>query len=89
MPKKRRKLSKDYEKLISKASKEVELIIAKIRDIDDDDIREEYVLAFAKVKSRLDYLSSTYKSIGYNEDSETLMKLYDHSLSEFIQEYEI
>ncbi len=89
MAKRRRKLSKDYEKLVSKSQKEVELIIAKINDIDDDDIREEYSIAFASVKSKLDYIRTTYDSIGYNDDSDTLTKLYDHALKQFIQEYEI
>ncbi|ABX08768.1 hypothetical protein [Prochlorococcus marinus] len=89
MAKRRRKLSKDYEKLISKSEREVELYIAKINDIDDDDIRTEYTIAFSAVKSKLDYIKSAYTSIGYNEDSDTLMLLYQESLKNFISEYEI
>ena len=47
MPKKRRKLSKEHEKSISIALKEIELILAKINDINDDDIRGEYAISFA------------------------------------------
>ena len=39
MAKRRRKLSKDYEKEISKSTRDVELILAKINDINEDDIR--------------------------------------------------
>ena len=45
MPKKRRKLSKELELEMSIALKKVELILAKINDIRDDDIQGEYRLA--------------------------------------------
>ncbi len=89
MPKRRRRLSKDYEKLIAKSEREVELYIAKIKDIDDDDIRIEYTVAFASVKSKLDYLKNAYTNIGYNEDSDTLLLLYQEGLRKFVSEYEI
>ncbi|WP_269607728.1 hypothetical protein [Prochlorococcus marinus] len=89
MAKKRRKLSKDYEKQIAKSLKDVELILAKINDIQEDDIRDEYTTAFYAVKSKLSYIKSTYDSTGFTEDSDTLMLLYEDSLKKFINEYEI
>ena len=53
MPRKRRKLSKEHEKSISIAQKEIELILAKINDINDDDIRTEYAISFAPLMSPL------------------------------------
>ena len=49
MPKKRRKLNQDMEKEISSAKKTVELIVAKINDIDEEDIQVEYRQAFQKI----------------------------------------
>ncbi len=89
MPKRRRKLSKDYERQISIAAKEVELLQAKINDIDEDDIREEYMTAFSIVKGRYMYISSTYDKVGFNEDSDTLLALYKESIKSFTSEYEI
>ena len=49
MPKKRRKLNKDFEKEIYSSKKNVELVLAKIYDIDDEDIQKEYMSAFNEV----------------------------------------
>jgi len=49
MQKKRRKLNKDFEKKIYSSKKNVELVLAKIYDIDDEDIQKEYMSAFNKV----------------------------------------
>ena len=43
MPKKRRKLNKDFERKIYSSKKNVELVLAKIYDIDDEDIQKEYI----------------------------------------------
>ena len=60
MAKKRRKLNKDFEKKIQSSKKNVELILAKIYDIDDEDIQKEYMSAFNVVvvlyeELKLDY----------------------------------
>ncbi len=89
MVKRRRKLSKDYEKNIERALKDVELITAKINDINEDDIREEYQQAFSIVKLRLDNMNKAYKDIGFNEESTLLLSIYQESLKGFINEYEI
>ena len=76
MPKKRRKLNKDFEKKCIH-QKNVELVLAKIYDIDDEDIQKEYMSAFKGVVYLYDELKDTYENIGYNEDSERLFdKLY-------------
>ena len=46
MAKKRRKLNKYFEKKIYSSKKNVELVLAKIYDIDDEDIQKEYISAF-------------------------------------------
>ena len=46
MAKKRRKLNKEFEKNIYSSKKNVELVLAKIYDIDDEDIQKEYMSAF-------------------------------------------
>ncbi len=89
MPKKRRKLSKEHEKNISVALKELELILAKINDINDDDIREEYAISFAPIKLSLDKIRLDYNNIGYNEDSVQMYSNYLSLLAKFKEEYEI
>ena len=89
MPKKRRKLSKDHEKSISIALKEIELILAKIHDINDDDIRGEYAISFAPVKLTLDKIRLDYTNIGFNEDSVAMYSSYLTLLDKFKEEYEI
>ena len=89
MPKKRRKLSKEHEKSISIALKEIELILAKINDINDDDIRGEYAISFAPVTLALDKIRLDYTNIGFNEDSVKMYSSYLSLLARFKEEYEI
>ncbi len=89
MPKKRRKLSKEHERNISLAHKEIELILAKINDIYDDDIRGEYAISFAPVKLTLDKIDLDYKEIGFTNDSEKFYSEYLSLLLKFKEEYEI
>ena len=89
MAKRRRKLSKEYEKLISISNKDIELILAKINDIYDDDIREEYAIAFAPIKNTLSKIKSIYNEIGYTEESDSIFSYYKEILDKFKAEYEI
>ena len=89
MPKKRRKLNKEFEKLISDAKRNVELIQAKIHDIREDDIQAEYAEAFMPVKQLIINLESFYKTDGYNEMADKMLDQYRSYLSNFENEYEI
>ena len=89
MPKKRRKLNKDFEKSISEAKRSVELIQAKIHDIQEDDIQAEYAEAFLPVKQLIINLDSFYKTDGYNDTADKLYEQYSIYLKAFKDEYEI
>ena len=89
MPKKRRKLNKDFEKKIYSSKKNVELVLAKIYDIDDEDIQKEYMSAFNKVVSLYDELRQDYEQKGFNDSSEKLLNDYVSSFNLFESEFEI
>ena len=89
MAKKRRKLNKDFEKKIYSSKKNVELVLAKIFDIDDEDIQKEYMSAFNKVLSLFDELKESYEKLGFNDDSENYLKNYDNAFNLFEAEFEI
>ena len=89
MPKKRRKLNKDFEKKIYSSKKNVELVLAKIYDIDDEDIQKEYISAFNKVVNLYDELKGNYEEKGFNDSSEELLKIYENAFSIFESEFEI
>ena len=73
MAKKRRKLNKDFEKKIYSSKKNVELVLAKIYDIDDEDIQKEYMSSFNGVVSLYDELKEDYEQLGFNDNSEELL----------------
>ena len=89
MAKKRRKLNKDFEKKIYSSKKDVELVLAKIFDIDDEDIQKEYMSAFNGVVSLYDELREDYDQQGFNENSEVLLKNYKTAFNLFESEFEI
>ena len=89
MPKKRRKLNKDFEKQIYTSRKNVELVLAKIYDIDDEDIQKEYISAFNKVVYSYDQLKNDYELIGFNDNSDKLITDYNNAFSLFESEFEI
>ena len=89
MAKKRRKLNKDFEKKIYSSKKNVELVLAKIFDIDDEDIQKEYVTAFNEVVDLYDQLNEDYENEGFNEKSDELLKNYKVALNLFESEFEI
>jgi len=89
MPKKRRKLNKDFEKMIYSSRKNVELVLAKIYDIDDEDIQKEYMSAFNGVVYLYDELKEDYEKQGFNDKSEELLKNYSNALNTFESEFEI
>ena len=89
MPKKRRKLNKDFEKKIYTSKKNVELVLAKIYDIDDEDIQKEYMSAFKNVIYSYDQLKNDYELIGFNDNSDKLISNYNKAFSHFESEFEI
>ena len=89
MAKKRRKLNKDFEKKIHTSKKNVELVLAKIYDIDDEDIQKEYVSAFNQVVYLYDLLKNNYELEGFNDNSEELLTSYKNAFNLFESEFEI
>ena len=89
MAKKRRKLNKDFEKKIYSSKKNVELVLAKIYDIDDEDIQKEYISAFNEVVSLYDQLKEDYEKVGFNDNSEEVLKNYKNAYKLFETEFEI
>ena len=89
MPKKRRKLNKDFERTIYSSKKNVELILAKIYDIEDEDIQKEYISAFNKVVSLYERLKEDYDQKGFSDISEKLLTNYENAINIFESEFEI
>ena len=89
MSKKRRKLNKDFERQIYSSKKNVELVLAKIYDIDDEDIQNEYMSAFNVVVQLYDELKDDYEQLGFNGNSEELLTNYKSALNLFESEFEI
>ena len=89
MAKKRRKLNKDFEKKIYSSKKNVELVLAKIYDIDDEDIQKEYMNAFNAVVYLYDELKEDYEKVGFNENSEGFLTKYKKAFNLFESEFEI
>ena len=89
MAKKRRQLNKDFEKQIYSSKKNVELVLAKIYDIDDEDIQKEYISAFNGVVNLYDELRKDYEQRGFNDNSEDLLRNYKNAFDLFESEFEI
>ena len=89
MAKKRRKLNKEFEKKIYSSKKNVELVLAKIYDISDEDIQKEYISAFNRVVYLYDELKEEYEQKGFNESSEELLINYKNAFNLFESEFEI
>ena len=89
MQKKRRKLNKDFEKKIYSSKKNVELVLAKIYDIDDEDIQKEYMNAFNGVVFLYDEVKVDYELQGFNDKSEELLSNYKNAFNLFESEFEI
>jgi hypothetical protein len=89
MTKKRRKLNKDFEKIIYSSKKNVELVLAKIYDIDDEDIQKEYMGAFNGVVYLYEVLKEDYEQKGFNDNSQELLSKYQNAFNLFESEFEI
>ena len=89
MAKKRRKLNKDFERDIYSSKKNVELVLAKIYDIDDEDIQKEYINAFNQVVYIYDELKEDYEQQGFSDNSEKLLTNYNSAFNIFESQFEI
>tara|TARA_B100000401_G_scaffold285117_1_gene194903 strand:+ start:246 stop:515 length:270 start_codon:yes stop_codon:yes gene_type:complete len=89
MAKKRRKLNKEFEKKIYSSKKNVELVLAKIYDIDDEDIQKEYISAFNGIVFLFDQLREDYEQLGFTDNSEELLTNYKNAFKNFESEFEI
>ena len=89
MTKKRRKLNKDFDRKIYSSKKNVELVLAKIYDIDDEDIQKEYMGAFNGVVYLYDLLKEDYEQKGFNDNSQELLTSYKNAFNLFESEFEI
>ena len=69
--------------------KNVELVLAKIYDIDDEEIQKEYMSAFNKVVYLYDELKEDYERQGFSENSEELHSRYENAFNLFESEFEI
>ena len=69
--------------------KNVELVLAKIYDIDDEDIQKEYMSAFNKVVYLYDVLKEDYEREGFSDNSEELLTSYKNAFNLFESEFEI
>ena len=69
--------------------KNVELVLAKIYDIDDEDIQKEYMSAFNEVVHLYDELKKDYEEQGFNDNSEELLTNYKNAFNIFEKEFEI
>ena len=87
--KKRRKLNKDFERKIYASKKNVELVLAKIYDIDDEDIQKDYMSAFNGVVFLYDEVKVDYDKQGFSDNSEELLSNYKNAFSQFKSEFEI
>ena len=89
MAKKRRKLNKDFERKIYSSKKNVELVLAKIYDIDDENIQKDYMSAFNGVVYLYDELKVDYEERGFNDNSEQFLTNYKNAFNLFESEFEI
>ena len=69
--------------------KNVELVLANIYDIDDEDIQKEYMSAFNGVVYLYDELKEDYEGQGFSDNSEELLTNYKKAFNLFESEYEI
>ena len=89
MPKKRRKLSKEMEAEMAAAKRKIELNMALIHDIRDEDIQGEYLEAFAQIRSAVVNLVAKYTTDGFCEETEGLLALYKGLIVQFEEEFEL
>ena len=65
------------------------MVLAKIYDIDDEDIQKEYMSAFNGVVHLYDELKADYELKGFNDNSNELLTNYKNAFNFFESEFEI
>ena len=65
------------------------MVLAKIYDIDDEDIQKEYISSFNKVVYLYDELKENYDQKGFTDNSEELLTSYKNAFIRFESEFEI
>ena len=64
-------------------------MLAKIYDIDDENIQNDYMSAFNEVVNLYDELRASYEEQGFNDNSEQLLTNYKNAFNLFESEFEI
>ena len=65
------------------------MVLAKIYDINDEDIQKEYITAFNGVVYLYDELKEDYEEKGFNDNSEQFLENYKNAFNLFESEFEI
>ena len=65
------------------------MVLAKIYDIDDEDIQKEYMNAFNEVVFLYDEVKIDYERQGFSDNSEDLLSNYENAFNLFESEFEI
>ena len=63
--------------------------MAKIYDINDEDIQKEYMSAFNGVVNSYDELKQDYEELGFNDNSDELLTNFHTAFNLFESEFEI
>jgi len=89
LTKRRRKLSPEHDKKIDLFKKHVELLSAKIGDIRNDSLREEFAEGFRPVLHAWGFLRGEYDANGLTDDLLEGFGRYQSELQKFEDEYEL
>jgi len=89
LTKRRRKLSPEHDKKIDLLKKHVELLSAKIGDIRNDSLREEFAEGFRPVLHAWGFLRGEYDANGLTDDLLEGFSRYQSELQTFEEEYEL
>ena len=89
LTKRRRKLSPEHDKKIDLFKKHVELLSAKIGDIRNDSLREEFAEGFRPVLRAWGFLRGEYDANGLTDELLEGFGRYQSELQKFEEEYEL
>jgi hypothetical protein len=89
LAKRRQKLSPEHDKKIEILKKHVELLNAKISDIRNEQLREEFADGFRPVLNAWGFLRGEYDANGYTEELLAGFDRYASELQKFEEEYEL